>query len=447
MALPPLPAQRTLLLLSSRLHAQMPFVLRLGSLGWQVHHFADLPSLKCFLHDRDDLVAAAGLIDLRDLGSEEAVGELTPVLSHPRLGCVAMTDARTIADDSMRQLVRDCCFDFVTLPCPDDVLDTVIGHAFGLAWLGRGTTYLPHDDAGFGGMVGESPEMRSLFRLLRLTASNDAPVFIAGETGTGKELAAMALHEHSARAGKPFITIHCESSAPGALLSMLAGHEQQRGRIESAHRGTLFLDEADRLPLDSQAMLLGLLETGRLMKPGAEDGIPVDVRVISASHHDLEAAVAEGRFRADLYHRLSVLRLQLPALRERGEDIEHIAHHARMKYASKYGRRIKGFSPCALRQLQAHAWPGNVRELHNRVRQAVIKAEGRYISASDLGLNNEDALPALTLDEARAGAERDAILTALRRNRHRIGESARELGVSRVTLYRLMNRHGMRAAC
>jgi DNA-binding NtrC family response regulator len=223
------------------------------------------------------------------------------------------------------------------------------------------------------------------------------------------------------------------------------GAQQRKlGRIEMANGGTLFLDEIGDLPMESQASLLRFLQEGSIERLGGHEQIPVDVRIVSATHHDLDQAIADGRFRADLFHRLCVLRLQQPPLRERGGDIDLIADHALQRYAQETSRGIKGFSPCARQAMHRHPWPGNVRELINRVRQAVVMAEGRYITAADLQIDDAaDGVP-MTLEEARDLATREAIERALHRNRRRLGESARELGVSRVTLYRLMQRLGMR---
>ncbi|MGH8083433.1 MAG: sigma-54 interaction domain-containing protein, partial [Lysobacter sp.] len=332
----------------------------------------------------------------------------------------------------------------------------VIGHAHGMAALACGAGAADVlNSGGVDGMIGESEPIRALCRSLHKAAATDAPVFIGGETGTGKELAAMALHRQSRRSRQPFIAINCGAIAPGLVQAELFGYErgafsgaQQRklGRIEAAHGGTLFLDEIGDLPPDAQASLLRFLEQGSIERLGGHEPTPIDVRIVCASHRDLDQTVADGRFRADLYHRLCVLRLQQPPLRERGGDIELLADHALQRYAQETSRGIKGFSPCARQAMHRHPWPGNVRELINRVRQAVVMAEGRYITAADLHIDDAaDGVP-ITLEEARDLATREAIERALHRNRRRLGESARELGVSRVTLYRLMQRLGMRSS-
>ena len=222
-------------------------------------------------------------------------------------------------------------------------------------------------------------------------------------------------------------------------------NQRKLGRIELAHGGTLFLDEIGDLPLESQASLLRFLEQGTLQRLGGHVDIPTDARIICATHVDLVAAVAAGRFREDLYHRLRVIELDMPPLRERGADIALLAGWARVRHGREGGGRTRGFSRDALRALHDHAWPGNVRELVNRVRQAVVMAEGPRISARDLRLDSRAYEPT-TLSEARSEGERMAIERALLRNGHHLQAAARDLAISRVTLYRLMIRHGLRGS-
>ncbi len=429
-------------------------VLALGGLqrlGWNLRRAPDARSVMRLLQ-RDPRQPHAALLDLREGFTQQDLAEFGGALSAGNVGWVAGIDARQLDDEPVRKLIRDYCYDYVTLPCPEAVLHTVIGHAHGMATLA-----CEHGDvtseAGFDGMIGESPAMRTLCRTLRKAALTEAPVFIAGETGTGKELAAMAVHRHSRRHAHPFVAINCGSIPHSLIQSELFGYErgaftgaQQRklGRIEMANGGTLFLDEIGDLPLESQASLLRFLQQGSIERLGGHEQIPVDVRIISATHHDLDTAVAGGHFRADLYHRLCVLRLQQPPLRERGSDIDRLADYALQRYSQEAQRMLKGFAPCARQALHTHTWPGNVRELINRVRQAVVMAEGRLITASDLHIENTLATPPPTLDEVRDAATRVAIERAVQRNRGRLVDAARELGVSRVTLYRLMQRHGLR---
>ncbi|RDZ26836.1 sigma-54 dependent transcriptional regulator [Lysobacter silvisoli] len=424
---------------------------RLQPLGWNLRRVSDARGALRLLQ-RDARQPHAALLDLREGFDHHDLAEFGGALSAANAGWVAGVDASQLDQEPVRQLIRDYCYDYVTLPCPEAVLDTVVGHAHGMARLAceRG-----EDEGGadFDGMIGQSAAMRALFRTLRKAALTDAPVFIAGETGTGKELAAMAVHRHSRRSAHPFVAINCGAIPHSLVQSELFGYERgaftgalQRklGRIETANGGTLFLDEIGDLPLESQASLLRFLQQGCIERLGGHEQVRIDVRIISATHHDLDSAIADGRFRADLYHRLCVLRLQQPPLRERGGDIDRLAEHALRRYSQEGQRTLKGFSPCARQAMHGHPWPGNVRELINRVRQAVVMAEGRLITAGDLHIDHADSTPPPTLDEVRDAATRDAIVRALQRNRGRLVDAARELAVSRVTLYRLMLRHDLR---
>ncbi|AXK73179.1 sigma-54-dependent Fis family transcriptional regulator [Lysobacter sp. TY2-98] len=424
---------------------------RLQQLGWKVALATDARSALRIVQRRSTHPFAA-LLDLRDGFSDTDLAEFGPVLAASNVGWVAGVSTEQLGEPAVRRLIRDYCYDYVTLPCPEGVLDTVIGHAHGMARLACESAVRLAND-GLEGIIGESPGMKALARTLCKAANTEAPVFIAGETGTGKELAAQALHAHSKRRGMPFVAINCGAIPHSLIQSELFGYErgaftgaQNRkfGRIEMANGGTLFLDEIGDLPMESQAALLRFLQEGTFQRLGGHDTIRVDVRIVSATHHDLQSAIAQGRFRADLYHRLCVLRVAQPPLRERGNDIDLLAQHALSRYSTEGQRVIKGFSPDARRALHAYDWPGNVRELINRVRQAVVMAEGRLITAADLGVGDVVAPTPPTLEEVRNDATRRAIEAALRRCHGRLVDVARELDVSRVTLYRLMQRYGLR---
>jgi DNA-binding NtrC family response regulator len=304
-----------------------------------------------------------------------------------------------------------------------------------------------------GEMVGSCDAMLALFRSIRKVAMTDAPVFISGESGTGKELTAVAIHERSARREQPFVAINCGAIPAHLLQSELFGYERgaftganQRkiGRVEAANGGTLFLDEIGDLPLESQASLLRFLQERKVERLGGHGSTPVDVRIISATHVDMQTAMIEGRFRADLYHRLCVLQIDEPPLRARGKDIELLAKHMLDRFKKDASRRLRGFAPDAIAAIHNYGWPGNVRELINRVRRAIVMSEGRQISARDLELGEYVEVAPVSLAQAREAAERQAIELALLRHRGRLGDAAQELGISRVTLYRLLSAHGMR---
>jgi DNA-binding NtrC family response regulator len=297
--------------------------------------------------------------------------------------------------------------------------------------------------------------MLALFRSIRKVAMTDAPVFISGESGTGKELTAAAIHERSVRRAEPFVAINCGAIPAHLLQSELFGYERgaftganQRkiGRVEAANGGTLFLDEIGDLPIESQASLLRFLQERKVERLGGHGSTPVDVRIISATHVDMQTAMIEGRFRADLYHRLCVLQIDEPPLRARGKDIELLAKHMLDRFRKDASRRLRGFSPCAIAAIHNYGWPGNVRELINRVRRAIVMSEGRQITSRDLELGEYVEVAPVSLAQARETAERQAIELALLRHRGRLGDAAHELGISRVTLYRLLTSHGLRTA-
>jgi DNA-binding NtrC family response regulator len=396
--------------------------------------------------------ACAGVADLTGFGQRE-LGSLEASLRLQQVGWIVLTDAGRLADAGVRRLIRHYCFDYVQLPVAHATLDYLVTHAFGMVTLcdfdPPPLAGAPDEDE----MVGTCEAMQQLFRTIRKVANTDASVFISGESGTGKELTALAIHERSARRKAQFVPINCGAIPHHLLQSELFGYERgaftganQRkiGRVESAHGGTLFLDEIGDLPLESQASLLRFLQEGKIERLGGHEQIPVDVRVISATHVDLQAAMRVGQFREDLYHRLCVLRVDEPPLRARGKDIEILAHHMLRKFKLDSARRIRGFTPDAIQALYNYNWPGNVRELINRVRRAIVMAESKLISAADLDLAPFVGNEPVTLAQAREAAEQRAIESALLRHRHRLADAAEDLGISRVTLYRLMGTHGLR---
>jgi two-component system NtrC family response regulator len=281
-------------------------------------------------------------------------------------------------------------------------------------------------------------------------ATTDAPVLIVGESGTGKELAAQAIHRRSARKDKPFVAINCGAIPENLLESELFGHEkgaftgahvQRVGRIELAKNGTLFLDEIGELPGHLQVKLLRYLQEQRIERVGGRAEITVDARVIAASNTDLMQATKEGHFREDLYYRLGVVGISLPPLHEREADVPLLATSLLRKYATEHKTKISGFTPQALRIIERHRWPGNVRELENRIKRAVIMTEGPKVTPADLELSSPDTrYNGLGLKEAREALEKDLIKRALDKNNGNITRAAEDLGVSRPTLYELMDK-------
>ncbi|WP_116136414.1 sigma-54 dependent transcriptional regulator [Trinickia diaoshuihuensis] len=442
------PANRHLVYVTRDVNPQLS--AQFNARGWEVQVAGSARDARRAL--RGD-AAAGGLLDLSSRFDSHEIVALEPCLTMPNVAWVAAAAPGQMQESALRRLVRDYCYDYVTMPYEAPRIVDSVGHAYGMVVLGA-----PEEDAaaartGEGEMVGACDAMRTLFRAIRKVAMTDAPVFVSGESGTGKELTAVAIHERSQRRAAPFVAINCGAIPPHLLQSELFGYERgaftganQRkiGRIEAAHGGTLFLDEIGDLPLESQASLLRFLQEGRIERLGGQESIDVDVRVISATHVDMHRAMGEGRFRADLYHRLCVLQIEEPPLRSRGKDIELLARHMLERYRKDGARRLRGFSADAIAALHNYAWPGNVRELINRVRRAIVMSEGRLISAHDLELAEYVEIAPVSLAQAREAAERQAIELALLRHRGRLGDAAQELGISRVTLYRLLSAHGMR---
>ncbi|GAB2892580.1 hypothetical protein GCM10027093_29870 [Paraburkholderia jirisanensis] len=417
--------------------------------GWNVLHAKNTSAAERLLERSGDI--KVGLIDLPEDCTAQQFSALEACMQNSETHWIAQIAPGRADDELTSRFILDYCFDFVTKPCMNERLIFALGHAHGLSNLRRASV-APKPSLGKHGMVGHCDAMQRLYRRLDKCAQTDAPVFIAGESGTGKELTARAVHDCSARKDQGFVAINCAAIPPTLLQAELFGHERgaftgalQRkiGRIEHANGGTLFLDEIGDMPHECQAVLLRFLQEGTIERLGGNASIKVDVRVISATHVHLEAAVADGRFRSDLYHRLCVLRLDEPPLRERGSDIRLLADYALSMYKQDGTHKIRGFSSGAMVAMSNYAWPGNVRELINCVRRAVVMAEGRFITEADLGLPAASAERTRTLAEIRMKAEIAAIEEALRRHGHNLSGAAADLGVSRATLYRLMNANRM----
>jgi two-component system NtrC family response regulator len=353
--------------------------------------------------------------------------------------------------------VASGAYDFCEKPVELDVLRTIIGRGLNLHRLeeeNRRLAAMPTRSP-IERIVTGHPAMLKVCRDVEKLATTNVPVLLLGDSGTGKEALAQALHQLGPRAKQPFIAINCGAIPENLLESELFGHErgaftgavkQTIGKIESAHKGTLFLDEIGDLPHPLQVKLLRFLQDQIVERIGGRQKIQVGVRIVSATNAMLEEQVTKGTFRGDLFYRMNAVTIRIPPLRDRGSDIVLLANYFLNRFNQEFGRNIRGFTEPATLAMNAHSWPGNVRELENRMKRAVVMAERRMIDASDLELAPaSDAIPDLDLRNARLRAEREVIQIALARSNYTLSVAARLLGVSRPTLYGLMEQHGIEA--
>jgi len=365
------------------------------------------------------------------------------------------------ARESALHAIERGAYDFYAKPVDIDELGLIVRRAYQLHLIEEENRRLAAgmgaDRTVLGSLITAAPEMLKVARMIERVATTSASVMLLGASGTGKELLAKGLHQRSARAAAPFIAINCAAIPENLLESELFGHEKGaftgairtvEGKVEQADGGTLFLDEVGDIPLALQVKLLRFLQERTIERIGGRKPIAVDTRIVCATHQDLEAMIAEGRFREDLYYRLAEIVVRIPSLAERTGDAVLLAKAFLSRFAAEMNPAVKGFASDALRAIDDWTWPGNVRELENRVKRAVIMADGKMISAEDLDLggaqDSETDLP-LNLKAARERADRKVIRRALARSEGNISNSAKLLGISRPTLYDLLKQYDLQA--
>ena len=301
----------------------------------------------------------------------------------------------------------------------------------------------------FGDVIGSCASLREVYKRVDKVAGTDINVLITGETGTGKELVARELHRRSKRSEGPFVVVNCGAIPENLMESEFFGHvrgaftgavQTRVGKFQAAHGGTLFLDEIGEMPLALQVKLLRALQERTVTKVGGGKPEAVDIRVVAATHRDLDAEIRAGRFREDLYYRLHVVNLDLPPLRDRGDDVVVLAKYLLAKHANELQVNVRGLTPSAIAALRAYPWPGNVRELDNRIRRALVLADGPLLDARDIELSDAERLDAMPLGQARDEFTRRYVLAALERNGGNRAETARELDVDPRTIYRYLER-------
>jgi DNA-binding NtrC family response regulator len=374
------------------------------------------------------------------------------VISGTSVCWVALVDPELTGKPQVRQFIGEHLFNFIRLPAKPDHIVLCLRHAWGMAFMRdmQRPSAVQQVDPEVA-LVGNTPQMQHVVKQIRKIAHMEAPVLICGPPGSGKGLAATAIHRQSARRLAPFITLNCGAVTSQVFEACLLGctpegrecGEQRGSPMAAAHGGTLFLDAIDELPSTMQATLERFLAEPQLERLSEGARRP---RVMVASHIKLADAVQLGRFREDLYFRLNVVCLAMPPLVELGPDIEAIARHYFSRFAKLHNRSLRGFSKSAMHALLSHAWPGNVRELISRLQRATTMADGRFIQPEDLGLERGHRHGHLmSLEDARAAAERVMIQRALAHSRNQISHAAALLGISRVTLYRLIEKYNIRS--
>ncbi len=365
------------------------------------------------------------------------------------------------ARESALRAIAGGAWDFYQKPVDIDTLGLIVRRAFHVHALEQENMRLAERMGGgeepvLGRIITAAPEMLKVARTMERVAAANVSVLLLGASGTGKELLARGLHDASPRRDAAFVAINCAAIPETLLESELFGHEKGAftgaikttpGKIELAQGGTLFLDEVGDIPLPLQVKLLRFLQERVIERIGGRQPIAVDTRIVCATHRDLDAMIVEGTFREDLYYRLAEIVVRIPTLAERSGDAILLARHFLKRHADAMDRPVKGFAADALAALDAWGWPGNVRELENRVKRAVIMADGKYVTAADLdlaaGKETEDNI--LNLKSAREAADRAAIRRAIARSQGNIAAAARILGISRPTLYDLLKNYDIQA--
>lgn len=443
----------------------------LGSWGYTVAEADDGDTAIDMVHEQ---AYDAVLTDVR-MARMDGIAALRGILEYnPALPVILMTAYSSV--ETAVDALRLGAYDYLIKPLDFDVLKLTLARALEHARLNVENRELRRQlsqSANSPGILGRSKRMSDMLDIIRTVAPTEATVLITGESGTGKELVARALHEGSPRANKPIVTVNCAALAENLLESELFGHERgsftgadkrREGRFVQANGGTLFLDEIGEMPFSLQAKLLRALQQGEVQRVGSDSPMTVDVRILAATNRDLRQEVTERRFREDLFFRLNVISIEVPALRQRTEDIPLLAAHFLERFASRNRKQIRGFSTTALDALLRYPWPGNVRELENAVERAVILGTGDLITERELPLSLSapaggdglqvpiDVASPAAANTADAGSlagfpleevERRAIVDTLRESDDNKSEAARRLGITRATLHNKLKKYNL----
>jgi two-component system, NtrC family, response regulator HydG len=447
---------RTILLADDDAGHRMMLKANLASEGYHVEEVADGDEVLPFLEKNE---AALMLLDMK-MVRMDGLATLSVLLQAGYTIPVIVLTAFSSVETAVEAMKKGA-FDYITKPVDIEELKLIIGRALSFSSLAEENKTLKKrlgEQFSYANIIGKSAAMQEMFATLSMVSLTDATVLITGESGTGKELVVNALHQNSQRRSTPFIKLNCAALNENLLESELFGHEagaftgatgRRKGRFELAHRGTLFLDEIGDMSLPTQAKILRVLQEGEFERLGGAETIKVDVRLLAATHKDLQKMIEKGEFRQDLYFRLSVVPVNLPALRERSIDIPELTTHFLRRFAEKNRKDIKGIHPEALNLLMQYDWPGNIRELENTVERAVILCLGEQISPQDLPRHmlSEDVRIAkkTQVDEGFTlrDMEREVIRSTLNKTGNNKSLTAKKLGVSRQTLLNKIKEYGL----
>jgi two-component system NtrC family response regulator len=384
--------------------------------------------------------------------ASEGLQALQEILSLAPLTKVIVVTGNNDKENALKAISMGA-YDFYQKPIDSDTINILIQRALNLTRLENENRLLSTTKPSMGRIIGNSEAIQGISRKAEKIASTDITTLLLGESGTGKEVFARSIHEHSQRKDNNFVAINCASIPENLLESELFGYEKGAftgankttiGKVETAKGGTLFLDEIGDMPLGLQAKMLRFLQERVIERVGGRSEISVDVRVICATHRDLPGMVKDETFREDLYYRVGEISILIPPLRDRDEDVVLLARTFLNQYKEEYGNKVKGFSDHAIKAMLAHKWPGNIRELQNKLKSAVVLAEGTLIEPDDLGLSlssDETEQTTLNLREVRELAESKAIRRAFHQSEQNMSRTAELLGVTRPTLYALIDKY------
>ncbi|MFA0194359.1 cyclic-di-GMP-binding transcriptional regulator VpsR [Vibrio artabrorum] len=419
--------------------AYEPWLSVLEQVGWQCNQCADLRKADAMIADIGPCI---GIVDLsHDEFSLNGIANL--VSNNKPVRWLAFIRESQLSSDTICQFIVNFCIDFFTAPIPDAQLLSTMGHQLGMLKLEQKVwpNYGINNNMG---LLGDSVAIKRLRDQVRRIGPTDVSILIYGDSGAGKETIARSIHQNSSRAHKPFLTVNCRALSEMRIEAEVFGISAQpviaACLLEEADGGTLLLNDVLAMPRNQQLNLLRFLQEGKIETTNGPKS--VDVRILAANSSDIEKALIEGDFNEELYHYINVLRIHVPSLKERGSDISVLANHFLRAYSKEFNAQAKRFSDDAIRSMNRYHWPGNVRELMNQIKRVVLMSDTMIIDEHQLELPKQND-ERRSLKSIRESSERDALLMALESYSGQVSQAAKELGVSRATMYRLLNKHGL----